>query len=331
MAGEPFQGYVMAKTSRFLRKRRSELNQSRYAARPAARYLRLFRARLGYFWEDFRAWLTHPHIIALLMLVGGMIGLTLDYAYERFFQDAWTLSLENNIFIVMGPEFVSIAIGVLIIDWANTALQQGRQKETLINRLRSQAASPAQDTLDELRASGWLYDGTLESENLSQVNLQGADLRTTVIDELETGDIVRTSVPPSFGNANLRYACLQDAILVGADLSAVDLQSANLNGAQLKDAHLRTSNLRHADCARADLRGVSLEACDMEGANLKDAIIGEPLPRCDSRTKLPDGTYWSSDGDLYRFVDRSRRDFWEPPLRHQTEPQGCDEQERVFS
>jgi len=210
-------------------------------------------------------------------------------------------------------------------------VQQARQKKTLINRLRSQAASPALDALDQLRASGWLYDGTLESENLSLVNLQGADLRTTVIDELETGELVRKSVPPSFGNANLRYACLKDAILVGADLSAVDLQSANLNGAQLKDAHLRMSNLRHADCARADLRGVSLEACDMEGANLKDAIISEPLARCDSRTVPPDGTYWSSDGDLYRFVDRSRQDFWEPPLKHPIEPQHGDEQGRSLS
>jgi hypothetical protein len=232
----------------------------------------------------------------------------------------------------MGPEFVSMAIGVLIIDWANSAAQQARQKETLLNRLRSHAASTASDALDELRELGWLYDGTLRGEDLSRANLQGADLRTTVtvIDELETGQIVRENVPPALGNADLRYARLKDAILVGANLSAAGLQSANLNGAQLEGAHLEKSILRNADCASADLRGVSLEACDMEGANLKDAIISEPLPRCDIRTKLPDGTYWSSDEDLYRFVDRSRQDFWEPPLQRQTEPQWGDEQESIF-
>jgi hypothetical protein len=59
-------------------------------------------------------------------------------------------------------------------------------------------------------------------------------------------------------------------------------------------------------------------------ANLKDAIISEDFPLCDRKTVLPDGTYPSSNHDLYRFVDHNRGDFWKAPFVLQTDS-GCSD------
>ncbi len=109
------------------------------------------------------------------------------------------------------------------------------------------------------------------------------------------------------------FSSLSGAILEGADLRDTDLISADLSGVQLNGANLRGANLRAADCSGADLRGAVLAGSNLINADLKSAIISEIFPQCDRKTVLPDGTYWSSIHDLYRFVDQSRGDFWEAP------------------
>jgi uncharacterized protein YjbI with pentapeptide repeats len=274
---------------------------------------RLIRKKIQFLTEDIWDWLSAPRIIALLMFLGGMLGLVMDYISQQGYQITWSQSLENNIFIAMSPNIVSIAIGVLIIDWANARVSKLHKKEELIYLLQSEFSAKPLEALAEFRASGWLYDGTLERANLTQAKLQDANFLSSFFFEPEVGSIVRLHLSPKLKGAGLKFTCLKGANLVGADLRNTDLFATDLSGAQLNGAKLQSASLRAADCTRTDLRGAALNGSNLTDANLKDANISENFPLCDQKTVLPDGTYWSSNHDLYRFVDQSREDFWEAP------------------
>jgi uncharacterized protein YjbI with pentapeptide repeats len=49
-------------------------------------------------------------------------------------------------------------------------------KAELIRRLGSRDNGIALQALEEVRAHGWLYDGTLRGANLAYANLEGANL-----------------------------------------------------------------------------------------------------------------------------------------------------------
>lgn len=304
----------MTKTPFFIRKARLDLIRSQNVDHLAVMRFRLLGKKILFLAEDIWNWLSAPRVIALLMLLGGMLGFFMDYAFQQEYSVAWSLSLENNVFIAMGPEFVSIAIGVLIIDWANARFQREQKVEGLIRQLKSEFISTSLDALAELRVTGWLYDGTLERENLTQANLPDADLVAHHFIEPEVGSIVRQDLPPQLKGAELRFTILKGAILEGADLSKTNLVAADLRDANLRCADLQAANLRAVGFIRTDLRGSNLGGANLTDANLKDAIIRENFPICDRKTVLPDGTYWSSNHDLYRFVDPNREDFWEAPV-----------------
>ena len=85
--------------------------------------------------------------------------------------------------------------------------------------------------------------------------------------------------------ADLRMACLENAILVGvnlqeADLTGAKLQEAKLNGAQLqeailKEAQLQEANLTEANLQRAILKKAKLQEAKLNGAQLQEAILEE--------------------------------------------------------
>ena len=303
----------MTKTPFYIRKARLELIRSQNVDKLAVLRFQLLRKKIQFLTEDIWDWLSAPRVIALLMLFGGMLGLVMDYFSQQGYPVAWSLSLENNIFIAMCPNIVSIAIGVLIIDWANARVSKQHKKEELIYLLQSEFSSKPLEALAELRASGWLYDGTLERENLTQVKLQDANFLSSFFFEPEIGSKVRKPLSPKLKGAGLKFTCLKGANLAGADLRKADLFAVDLSGAQLNGANLQAANLWAADCSRTDLRGAALDGSNLTDANLKDAIITKNFPICDRKTVLPDGTYWSSNHDLYRFVEQSREDFWEAP------------------
>jgi len=120
-----------------------------------------------------------------------------------------------------------------------------------------------------------------EGANLSNLDLQGADLRGAVL----TG--------ADFTNANLSQVKLSNAILTGANFQGANLEGAylnesNLDGAifkesNLKNAHMTRSSLKKAVFVHADLTGVDLEwshlplaqfaHATLEGANLSRANL----------------------------------------------------------
>lgn len=303
----------MAKTPFFLRKAQSDLIKAQDADRRAVLGFRLLGTKMKFLIEDIWNWFSAPRVISVLILIGGMLGLALDWAYKRGHLNKLPLSLEDNVLIALSPEYVGIAISVLIIDWANARVQKQQHKQELISRLMSESVSISSDALAELSASGWLYDGTLEREDLTEANLPDAKMVTSFIFEPQVGFFVRLPLPAKLKSAVLRFACLRGGNLEEADLSKTDLFGADLRGASLKMTNLKAANLRSADCTGMDLRGAALGGSNLADANLKDVIISEPFPVCDGKTILPDRNYWSSNDDFYRFVDQSREDFWKAP------------------
>jgi hypothetical protein len=112
-------------------------------------------------------------------------------------------------------------------------------KESLVQELQSGDYRAA---LEEMRARGFLKDGSLQG-----INLKGADLRD---------------------------ADLSDANLLGANLSEADLQGADLRRAYLRYADLRRTNLQGANLSNAIFDLADLSYANLHNANLMRAFLG---------------------------------------------------------
>jgi len=158
--------------------------------------------------------------------------------------------------------------------------QTERRKAQLIERLSSDDHQTALRALWEIRAYGWLWDGSLNRADLSGANLAGGDL--------SGGDLRKVWLV----GARLAASDLRDANLEGADLT-----SADLSGARLKGAHLRRANL-----AGANLMGVDVDIATLSGCG---GLVGATMPdgsRYDGRYRL------SGDLDPLRLVGGLRDD-----------------------
>jgi two-component system, OmpR family, alkaline phosphatase synthesis response regulator PhoP len=138
----------------------------------------------------------------------------------------------------------------------------------IISKLRSSENKRVLEAVGELRAHGWLSDGTLKNIALIHAHLEGADLMNA---DLEGVD---------FHQAHMEFT---------------DLSSANLSGAELVRATLKNANLSNADITGADLFKANLvDAIGLTLAQLRTAkrLIGATLPD----GKLYDGRY-NLEGD----------------------------------
>jgi predicted kinase len=97
--------------------------------------------------------------------------------------------------------------------------QAADEREALVAHLRHPDPDIAARTLEEIRARGWLVDGTLQGAHLQGANLPGAWLARA---NLQHAGLM---------GADLRRANLYAAILRGADLYKADLAGASLDAA----------------------------------------------------------------------------------------------------
>jgi uncharacterized protein YjbI with pentapeptide repeats len=214
---------------------------------------------------------------------------------------AWLDSFLQN----AGTEMFGAALTFALIEMLRGARREREaedrateeRKRALIRQLGSRVNEEAVRAAEELRAVGWLTDGSLQGVYLGGANLQGADLRWATLQGvgLEGANLQE---------ARLNKATLQGAHLVEADLAGVLLVGANLQGvllveANLQGAFLEGTNLQEADLAEANLQGAFLERANLQeavvaGANLRGAgrVTRDQLRETRSLrgTTLPDGT-----------------------------------------
>lgn len=136
----------------------------------------------------------------------------------------------------------------------------------LIRKLRSPETKVVLEAIEELRARGWLEDGSLSDIPLLHVHMEGADLAKA-----------------DLHNTDLHQAHLQDANLSMVNFSRAKLSRANLMGADLSKA-----NLQNADLFKAQLS----EVRNLNPEQLKQAqrLFGATMPdgsTYDGRYNLP--------------------------------------------
>jgi CheY-like chemotaxis protein len=147
-----------------------------------------------------------------------------------------------------------------------------------ISKLRSSENKQVLSAVEELRAHGWLNDGTLKNIALIHAHLEGADLMHA---DLEGVD---------FHQAHMEFA----------DLSSANLANAKMVRAVLKGANFNKTILTGADLFKANM----MEAIGLTSAQLRKVkrLIGATLPD----GKLYDGRY-NLEGDM-EFLAWSRID-----------------------
>jgi uncharacterized protein YjbI with pentapeptide repeats len=238
--------------------------------------------------------------LALLTGVGGYI----QQHPGSFDLSAFVADFYANI----SAEFASIAITVLIIDGLNRRRDARSAEETqrsqLLRQLGSNINDVARRAAEELRAQGWLTDGTLQSADLRVAHLEDAKLWDA---DLQGANLQWAKLK----RANLNGSGLSGAVLTQANLQAARLRGADLRGASLLEAKLYRVDFHDAMLDEADLRGAHLEGASLINASLRGARMDGAI--MDELTRLPDGSAWSADADLGRFTNSAHPQFWQPP------------------
>jgi hypothetical protein len=68
------------------------------------------------------------------------------------------------------------------------------------------------------------------------------------------------------------------------------------------------ADLLGADMSGANLQETNLKEANLEGTCLRNFLLGDAI--FSEKTTLPDGSKWTPNIDLMRFVDREHDDFW---------------------
>ena len=230
------------------------------------------------FWRGLTGWLTAPRVAALLLgLLGVLVGVG-GYTYHHCDCQSWPNLVAGweqefeDFYANISASLVTITITVLTIDWLNERRADQQLKAQLIREMGSTDNGIALRAVRELRAHGWLEDGSLRGAYLFRANLQNAELRLA-----------------DLRGSNLHAANLQEANLYGADLRDADLLDIDLRGAYLSHVNLKdTKYLMNGQLLTVDcLRGATLAEgrqyagelslpLDLAEAKIKEVNIDDP-------------------------------------------------------
>jgi Pentapeptide repeats (8 copies) len=167
----------------------------------------------------------------------------------------------SDFYANVSVDCLSIAFTILVIDRLNERRAEKELKAQLIREMGSTDNGIAVRAVNELRASGWLEDGSLKGTKLNKANLQDANMNRV--------DLQRAEI----AHANLERVNLAGANLERAALHGANLQRALLMSANLQDAFLMSADLQNAALLETDLRGAILWEANLQGANLLGANL----------------------------------------------------------
>lgn len=179
------------------------------------RYLRLFVIGLYYFFIRNR-W--NMLVIFALILIAGL-GLYQSILDNQAANQAWWSGMWQN----FGTEVIGAIMTFILFEIIVSA---NSRQEALVRQMSSPDNTTAINAANELKALGYLYDGTLNRQSFFKANLSGTDLRNAQL----TG-------------ANLSSANLSNVDLSGADLRATKLTKANLVGCTLDNTKLNEKTM----------------------------------------------------------------------------------------
>ncbi|MBN1428728.1 MAG: pentapeptide repeat-containing protein [Anaerolineae bacterium] len=205
-------------------------------------------------------------IVIPILLIGGLVASLIGLARSGDW-DSFALNLGTEL---LGAVLTFVLLELILGRQEKQETQtrvEFEQKAHLIRQMRSKDNGTALQSVEELRAQGWLAGETLRGADLYRANLEGANL-----------------ISVDLGGATLREAILQGAYMRGVNLENADLSGANCLAAVMRDARMRGANLKEANLERADLRDAEIECATMANANLLGADLrGANLQQADLR------------------------------------------------
>jgi uncharacterized protein YjbI with pentapeptide repeats len=194
--------------------------------------------------------------------------------------------------------------------------RQERQTELakeLTGQLGSRLNDVARHAAEKLRHHGWLRDGSLKQVWLHNANLARADLSFAHLTEAQL-------VVADLRGTDLSHSTLERTVFLKADASQANLIDANLREAKFLYANLRGANLEGADFCGADLTKADLLLAVLAGWNLEPnedetqrwlkPVFKVNHTHFDENTILPDGSRWTLETDMMRFVNPRHPQFW---------------------
>lgn len=221
----------------------------------------------------FFGWWNRPRLIAFSFLFVGYLVM---------------LDSPSGFFESLSPELFGIGLTVLIIDALNQREQDQRLRQQLVRELGSGDNKLAKRAASELRAYGWLEDGSLRLAYLGSADLRECDFTRVHLPRvhfrkacLKKADFTRANLKQAnFAGANLKKANLSQANLEKTSFWKANLEAASLREANLHEANLEEANLEGSQIARAQLQGVNaaranFKKATLSGSNLEKAKLEE--------------------------------------------------------
>ncbi|MFZ4828632.1 MAG: pentapeptide repeat-containing protein [Phototrophicaceae bacterium] len=145
------------------------------------------------------------------------------------------------------------------------------------------------------------------SRLLEWIRRGNSDIATMAVQEMREYGLLYGEEPLLKGQyllrVNFQETVLDNAILEHANLTEANLFKTQLWGADLREALLIRANLSQAMLIHADLRGANLTDANLYRVHLWGALLNE-------FTILPDGSYWSTQTDLSRFINPMSPYYW---------------------
>ncbi len=222
-----------------------------------------------------KQWLT-ARKFAVLMLVLALVAGVGGSLNKNRRPDAPLYDLINDFYANIATELVSIAVTVLVIDQLDEWRADEHMRAFLIREMSSHDNGTRIRAIEEARAHGWLWDGSLCETNLQGANFQDIDLTDTNAEVVNLADPREENTDVNLlRGANLQFANLVCANLKNANLQGANLQQANLQGANLQQANLSGAMIEGANLEFANLQGATVNALDLTKAK---SLLGAILP-----------------------------------------------------
>ncbi|MEV2238410.1 pentapeptide repeat-containing protein [Micromonospora sp. NPDC049891] len=186
---------------------------------------------------------------------------------------------------------LSISLTVLLVDRLYARREAEYQKQQLIREMGSSDKGFALRAAKEIRAQGWLTDGSVHDCDLSQAALSGAFLNDAVFERVTfDGAFLNDSRMKGarISGGTYRATHFTDAVMddlvvedgadfIGAYLAGASLRHAQLAGATLEETDFFRSDLSNANLTGARLRRANLAEAVLDGANLERANLADLL------------------------------------------------------
>jgi uncharacterized protein YjbI with pentapeptide repeats len=243
-------------------------------------------------------------------------------AYERGLSP---LEFASN----LSAELGGIALTILLIDHLISRRELLQHKRQLSRQMSSRDNGTALSAVEELRASGWLTDGSLAGAYLRWANLQHSDLRKANLERIDFANAILSNVRLGpdivFGYSEEDDDPFEEPPFEAVvyypeteyDFHELERNRVNLRNANLAFVNLSSSILNLSDLRGANLYGAKLHGIVLFGANLHQAryLNDSQLSKCSvlTHTTMPDGSRYDGrfclEGDL-----RLARDYYEREL-----------------